>query len=283
MARTRLSQRQIYTRALFSVQQILLSRGFEIKKTDTVEKLLVTETNSEDDIWITLFKIYNNTKLRTELKNYLYKKIESHSDEIIKLLKHPKFKNEYNRFDKTFEWYAGELMINKFAAFSASFGVLVKDIMRNTTGTESGDFDSLVVLRDTNLAYFECKAGTFDKDLIMKCYERMLSLNCQFSILFCVEKINEEKLIWDTSTIKIPVVNCHQLNKIKIKGKQNLTIYDLHNCYFIDMSGNVENKLRTALRINAAKINQLHFGIGLDNETFNTLGYDIQTIDFQGY
>ena len=71
MARTRLSQRQINTKELFSVQRILLSRGFEIKSTDTVEKLLVTETNAEDDIWITLFKIYNNTKLRTELKNYL--------------------------------------------------------------------------------------------------------------------------------------------------------------------------------------------------------------------
>ncbi len=154
---------------------------------------MITKGNQYDEIWKTLYNIYKTTKLRIELKKYLYKNIVPESEEIIRIINHPKFVKEQKRFDKTFEWYAGELMINRFAAFSEAFGVKIKDIQRNSTGAESGDFNSLVVLRDTSLAYFECKAGTFDESSILRCYERMLSLNCEYSILFCVEKINEKK------------------------------------------------------------------------------------------
>lgn len=283
MSPTIIAPRQINTRELFSVPKILLSRGYEVTRTDQAEKLLITEENQYDEIWNTLFDIYDDTKLRTELKGWLYKKIESKSEDIIKLLNHPKYVNEYKRFDNTFEWFVGELMIRKFAAFSASFGVTVRDIKRNSTGTESGDFDSLVVLRDTNLAYFECKAGGFDNDSILKCYERMLSLNCQYSILFCVENINEEKLLWDTQKVQIPLVNQHSLNRIHIKGKEKDVIYDLNNCYIVDMTGDIENKIRTVLRINAAKINSTHHIMSPDNETFGMLGYEVATIDNKRY
>ncbi|MBK6573628.1 MAG: hypothetical protein IPG21_14355 [Saprospiraceae bacterium] len=49
------------------------------------------------------------------------------------------------------------------------------------------------------------------------------------------------------------------------------------------MSGDVETKLRTALRINAAKINQLHHGIGMDDQTYKELGYKRETLDDQIY
>lgn len=283
MPPTKLNLNQLNTRQLFAVKEILLSRGFEVVQEDNYEKLLIAEENMYDVIWLKLFNIFNDFKLRTELKNFLYKKIDVTSKEVKEVVNHSKFKREYQKFDNTFEWFAGELMINRFAAFSASFGIKVKDIMRNSTATEAGDYDALVVLRDTNLAYFECKAGSFDDASIMKCYERMLSLNCEYSILFCVENIDEAKIVWDTSKVKIPVVNGHSLNKINIKGRDQDAIYDLHNCYIIDMSGNIENKIRTALRINAAKINQLHYGIGLDDETYGQLGYNLKTLDTRRY
>lgn len=283
MSPTLLSPRQINTRELFSVEKILLSRGFEVTRTDTAEKLLLTEEDQYDEIWKTLYEIYSDTKLRTELKDFLYKKKSIQSEILNKLTNHPQFVNEYQRFDNTFEWFAGELMIQKFAAFSAAFGVTVKDVIRNSTGNEAGDYDTLVVLRDTKLAYFECKAGSYDNISISKCYERMLALNCEYSVLFCSEPINETKLIWDTSKVRIPVINGHDLCKINIKGNMQDIIYDLHNCYIIDITGNIENKLRTALRINSAKINQLHFGIGLGNETYGQLGYDMTSLDHQHY
>jgi hypothetical protein len=283
MPPTKISPIQINTRLLFSVREILLSRGFEVVSEDSVEKLLITEENIYDEIWDKLYNIYFNNKLRTELKKVLYQKAEAASTEIIELLEHAKFINKYSRFDNTFEWFAGELMIRKFSAFSASYGITVKDIIRNSTNTESGDFDSLVVLRNTNLAYFECKAGSFDKSSILKCYERMLSLNCEYSILFCVEKINDEKIIWNTKDVKIPVVNGHNLNKINIKGRSHDLIYDLNNCYILDMTGNIENKIRTVLRINSAKINSLYSSITPGNETLEMLGYKVETIDNQSY
>ncbi|MBK6821930.1 MAG: hypothetical protein IPG87_02675 [Saprospiraceae bacterium] len=73
------------------------------------------------------------------------------------------------------------------------------------------------------------------------------------------------------------------MDKINIYGKQKAYIYELHNCYIIDMSGDVETKLRTALRINAAKINQLHHGIGMDDQTYKELGYKRETLDVQIY
>lgn len=283
MPPTVLSPRQINTRELFSVRQILLSRGFEVTHTDSVEKLLLTEEDQYDEIWKILYSIYLDTKLRTELKEFLYRKKAIQSEQVGKLTTHPKFVNEYSRFDNTFEWFVGELMIEKFAALSAAFGVTIKNVIRNSTGTEAGDYDSLVVLGDTKLAYFECKAGSYDDSSIMKCYERMLALNCEFSVLFCSEPIDEKKLIWDSSKVRIPVINGHDLSKINVKGNLQDIIYDLHNCYIVDTTGNIENKLRTVLRINNAKINQLHYGIGLGNETYGQLGYDMTSIDHQHY
>jgi hypothetical protein len=265
-------------RELFSVKNILLSRGFEVVQEDGMDNLLIKEHGLYDEVWTLVYNIYYDTKERTELKQYLYKKIYPTSQNVLKLIEYPKFVNEYPRFDKTFEWFAGELMITKFAAFSASFGITVKDILRNSTSTPSGDYDALIVLRDTNLAYYECKAGSFDSDQILKCYERMLSLNCQYSILFCIEDIDQEKIIWDTKRVKIPVVNLHSLNKIHIKGRQQDIVYDLSNCYIIDMTGNIENKIRTVLRVNAAKINSQHNSVQPNNEILKMLGYEIDTI-----
>ncbi|MBK6822582.1 MAG: hypothetical protein IPG87_06170 [Saprospiraceae bacterium] len=140
------------------------------------------------------------------------------------LLNQPCIVKERSRFDNTFEWYAGELMIRKFAAFSASHGVTIKDLKRNSNEKESGDFDSLVVLRDTNLAYFECKAGSFDFNSIRRCYVRMQMLNCQYSILFCVDNIDEEKLKWEISKIKIAGLNFTGWTKSYIWKTESLHI-----------------------------------------------------------
>ena len=283
MPPTKLNPNQINTRQLFGVKQILLSRGFEVIQEDNYEKLLVSEENMYDEIWLKLFNVFNDFILRTELKRFLYEKTDVTSHEVKEIISHSKFVREYQRFDNTFEWFAGELMIKRFAAFSASFGIKIRDIMRNSTATEAGDYDALVVLRDTNLAYFECKAGSFDNTSIIKCYERMLSLNCEYSILFCAENIDEAKILWDTSRVKIPIVGGHSLTKINIKGRTQDVVYDFHNCYIIDMSGNIENKIRTALRVNAAKINQVHFFLGLDDKTYGQLGYDLKNLDSQTY
>ncbi|MEJ7677512.1 MAG: hypothetical protein WKG06_06495 [Segetibacter sp.] len=284
MPPTLLTEDSINTRDLFAVRKILLSRGFEVISENNYKKLLVAEENIYDEVWNDMFDIFNSKKLRVELKDFLYSKIkEAEAPEIKKIVGHSKFSKERERFDCTFEWFAGELMVKKFAAFSSSFGIEVRDIMRNSTATEAGDYDALVVLRDTNIAYFECKAGNFDAASIMKCYDRMLSLNCEYSIFICLGSIDEERLKWESRQVKVPIMNQHHLSKIHIKNKDQDIIYDLHNCYLMDMFGNIENKIRTILRINSAKINHLHYGIMPDNDTYSKLGYNIENVDTQRY
>lgn len=271
------------TKNIFSVKEILRSRGYEVISENNRSNLLLTETNEDAEIWTKLYQIFLQPKDRKELKNYLYEDIKVHSQNLQELVAHPKFVKGYMNFNNTFEWFVGELMIKCFSAFSCSFGVKVKNIIRNSTGTEAGDFDSLVVLRDLNLAYFECKAGTFDAASIMKSYERMQALNCKFSILFCVEPINEYKLICESKDIKIPTVNLHELNKVHIKGKDQEFIYELNNCFIIDMKGNIQGKISTALRINSAKINSLHCSMGPSNNDFESLGYIFNTLSETRY
>lgn len=275
--------KQINTKSLFSVDKILLSRGYKVTKENDTSKLLLTEANMSAEIWETVYNVFLDKKSRKELKFFLDKQEQPTLDEVIKLVNHDKFIRESQRFANTFEWFVGELMINNFAAFSFSFGVSIKHIQRNSTGNDAGDFDTLVVLRDTNIACFECKTGGFDGDAILKCYERMLALNCQYTILFCVKDINEKQLENDSKRIKIPIGLCHSLNKIAIKGNEEDSIYAINNCYILDMSGNIENKIRTVLRVNFAKINSLHNTTFPSDGIYNMMGYDFKEISMTSY
>ena len=184
MGRTQISPTQLNTRLLFSVKVILLARGFEVIEEGSFEKLLIVEENNEHEIYNTLFDVFNDQKLRKELKDFCYSQTkEVKQEKNQQLIAYPKFVKERLRFDNTLEWFAGELMVKKFSSFSSSHGIKIKDIIRNTTENDAGDYDALIVLRNTNLAYFECKSGSFDGHSIMQCYERMLSLNCEYSIL----------------------------------------------------------------------------------------------------
>jgi hypothetical protein len=268
---------------MFSVKNILLSRGFEIIEQCNINKLLIHEKNFKAEIWLLIYEIFLDGKFRTELKNHLYNKEKITSGKVKNLVNHPKFIPKYQNFNFTLEWFVGELMVNKFAAFSHSFGVSVKHIERNTKNTNSGDFDSLVVLRDTNLAYFETKAGAFDGEGINKCYERMLALNCNYSILFCINKIDDKKLVWESKRVVIPNIKLHKLNKISIKGLEDDLIYSIKNCYIMDVSGNIENKIRTAIRINNAKINHSINAFGMAPDAYKNLGYNCDELDRTSY
>ena len=128
-----------------------------------VGPLLIQNPNNEDVIWNKLFEVYYDEKTMTELKQFLYCNIKNvELGKVIEIVNAPFFTKERKRFDNTLEWFVAELMIRKFGAFASSFGVEVKNIIRNSTDTKAGDFDALVVLRNMNLAYFECKGGGYE-------------------------------------------------------------------------------------------------------------------------
>jgi len=170
-------------------------------------------------------------------------------------------------------------MVRRFSSFSSSFSVEVKDVYRNSiVSANSGDFDALVVSRDINLIYFECKTGKFNRDKIFKCVERALSLHCELSIMFIQEPINITSLKDCVRGLTHPLVISSSLQEISIKGNFASKVYEWNNCFFVSTSGNIEEQIRTIMRINAAKKADILYEIGLDDAAFDKMGYVQSTI-----
>jgi len=117
-----------------------------------------------------------------------------------------------------------------------------KKYHKGLTKTPSGNYDALGVLRNLRLAYFECKSGSFDETDVLKCYERMQSLNCDFSILIGQQSFEDDKLKWISQKLRLPLLHNHTMDRINIAGNITDLIYDFNNCYLIDMSGDLINK-----------------------------------------
>lgn len=273
---------QIYLRELVSVQDILKSRGFRIGKFGTNEDLLIPKfywPSIESDL---LFDCFDNAKNRKELLDLLNRQIDKPKNkQVEELQKISGFELDRKKYTTTFEWYIGELLVRKFSAFSYAYGIQVKRIKRNTTGTDSGDFDVLAVLRNTNLIYIECKSGkaqNLEKEHILKCTERGISLHCEMSIMVIDDVISEDHLKWALEGASHPLTNVNLLNKIQIKDNKESQVYDWMNCYFVSSKKNIEEQLRTVLRVSEAKKVADQYMTALDTETYSNFGYQIEEL-----
>ncbi|OJJ20132.1 hypothetical protein BKI52_16810 [marine bacterium AO1-C] len=265
---------------LFSVKDILSARGFAIKKEDKGNNLLIKQLdqakypNKED-----LFDIFNDFEARKELLQLIENNGDaSQNPTVNKLIQHPDFQRDRNKFSYTFEWYMGELVVRKFSAFAYSYGVEVQDIKRNETNTYAGDYDVLVVLRNLNLIYIECKTGKFNREGILKSVGRALALHCDFVIIMIDNPINEDQLRNKLKGASHPLLPIHHLNQIQTKGNKSSLIYDWMNCYLLTSSGDIEEQIKTVLRVNQAKKILPQYMFGYENHEFEQLGYVIKTI-----
>lgn len=265
---------------LFSVKNILSAQGFEVKKEDKGNNLLIKTLdkkgypNKED-----LFAIFNDFNLRKELLNVIERNGDSSQlAQVNRLVQHADFQCDRNKFSYTFEWYMGELVVRKFNAFAYSYGVEVQDIKRNETNTYAGDYDVLVVLRNLNLIYIECKTGKFNREGILKSVGRALSLHCDFVIIMIDNPINEDQLRNKLKGASHPLLPIHHLNQIQTKGNKASLIYDWMNCYLLTSSGDIEEQIKTVLRVNQAKKILPQYMFGYENHEFEQLGYVIKTI-----
>lgn len=265
---------------LFSVKNILSAHGFDVKREDQGNNLLIKNLhqqaypNQEH-----LFTIFNDLVKRKELLGII-KNPDAHSQnsEVRRLVTHPDFQNDRNKFSYTFEWYIGELMIRKFRAFSYSYGVEVQDIQRNETNTYAGDYDVLAVLRNLHLIYVECKTGKFNQESILKCVGRALALHCDFVIVMIDNPIYEDQLRNKFKGVSHPLLPIHHLNQIQIKNNQGSLIYDWMNCYLLTSLGDIEEQIKTVLRVNQAKKILPQYMFGYERHEFEQLGYEIKTI-----
>lgn len=261
-------------RDLFSVKEVLNSKGFEvISEGDGTDLLIPIKylPRSDQDI---LFEAFNDKTSRSQL----LKKIEdstftaSHSSSIA-LINHSKFISDRNKYSTTFEWYVGELMERKFSSFSASYSVKIKDVFRNSVTETTGDYDTIVVLRNINIIYFECKTGNFNRDKILKCFDRANALHCEFSIMLIQGAINLTSLKACVKGIVHQFIFEVDLFKIGIKGNPASDVIGWNTCFFVSAEGNIEEQIRTIMRINAAKKISHAYSWGMSEEEYEKFGY----------
>ncbi|MEI6088899.1 MAG: hypothetical protein WCR42_00450 [bacterium] len=264
---TKINANQIKLYQLFSVKDILLSHGFELEKEcnlgDTIFGLIDhPEYRDNEDI---LFDAFESTEKREALLNTI--KNNAFDDKQM-------VEDKRRLYSNTFEWYVGELMVRKFSAFSHSFGAKVKNIIRNSDDEYSGDFDALVVQRNLNLVYFECKTGGYNSKDIRNALERGVSLHTEFVVFIIDNRIKENKLISCLKNIQYSLyIGNPQLGKVRIK-EGNAYIYKWHNLYFITALEDLEIQIQTILRINDANKMALNGYMDMSNERMERLGYE---------
>jgi len=276
---TQISANQIRLRELFSVERVLGSRGFVVSAEGSARETLL-----EKDYWLysdlnLMFDIFNDQARRADLlsavEDAAYK---PGTPEVDKLVAQTEFRRDRQRYSTSFEWFVGELLVRRFMAYSSSFGVTVRDVIRNSDGGTSGDYDVLSVLGDLNLLYLECKTGKCHRSSILNSIERSIALHSAACIMFLGAGLSVAQLKQQLSGVKHPrFKHPGVLARIAIKSVPNSEVFQWFDCYFVaagEKDGEVENRVRTVMRILAAYRSSLIEAIKPNIDEYPVMGYD---------
>ena len=275
---TRIHPLQINLRAFFSVELILKSRGYEIRKQGSLTELLIPTMKFGDRNYNLLLQCFDDKNSRKEIFDYIKSGKRPSDNDVIEVISNNDFIISEQVFTKTFEWYIGEAMVGFFQGFSFAFGVDVMNVLQNQSGRTAGDYDTLVVNRNLGLLYFECKTGSFDHKHIQKAVDRAISLNCE-SVVIVTFTINEKYLIDAVSRAKHPLLNTFlPLSKIEVKSNSESMVYEWHNCYFINFSRDFIEQMKTVLRVSEAKRVFVRQSIEPDKYELARMGYEVQIL-----
>src|ERR1035441_572168 len=182
---TQISPGQIRLRQLFSVDRVLGARGFVVQKEASAkETLLGKDFWSHGDLNL-MFDIFSDQGRSKDLLQSIEQDgYKPQTSEVAELVSRAEFIRDRQRYSSTFEWFVGELLVRRFMAFSSSFGVTVQNVIRNSDGGTSGDYDVLSVSGDLNLLYLECKTGKCHRQSILNSVERSIALHSVACIMF---------------------------------------------------------------------------------------------------
>lgn len=275
---------------IFSVKSILASRGFSVSKCDSYDDTLLS--GNDHSIFKHMYEIFNDTQKRQELQKYL----ETPSDEINTcgnaykkfVDKSESYQILRNKFSTTFEWFVGQLLVHKFEAFSASFGVVIDNVQQLSSTRDIGDYDVLAVMRNLELMYLECKMGSQSSNglqtkHIRKAMKRGLALHTLATVLFLEKGVVGSDIARLVKGERHPVTKLEDsVKEIQLPRDNSSGVYKWFDCYFINSSpfyGNVLPKIRTVLRSIAATSalgrigSSLHASSPPSNEDYQCLGY----------
>ncbi len=274
-----LNPNQLRLRQLFSVERVLSARGFQIQVEGSAKQTIL-----EKDFWTQqdldlIFQIFENSNMRSDLlhtvldQNYI-----ATNGPVRELLSAPEFRRDRQRYSTTFEWFVGELLIRKFMAFSSSFGISVSSVFRNSDGGTSGDYDVLSVLGDMNLLYVECKTGKCHLSSILNTIQRSIALHTVASVILLDAGISKAGLLQQLRGQSHPRFGKGtRLVTIATRGLPESEIFEWGDCFFIsasDAGGDVENRLRTVMRILAAYRSSILQELRPHPHEYSAMGYD---------
>jgi hypothetical protein len=226
-----------------------------------------------------MFSIFENSESRADLLMTVSDTAHIPTSIAVRdLAARDEFVRDRQRYSSTFEWFVGELLIRKFQAFSSSFGVTVSNVLRNSDGGVSGDFDVLSVLGDMSLLYLECKTGKCHLSSIRRTIERGIALHSVASVILLDAGLSKATLLQQLRGQSHPRFgNLATLATIMTRGLEDSTIYEWGDCFFvspISASGDVENQLRTVMRILAAHRSSILGEMRPLPREYNVMGYD---------
>ena len=218
--------KQIRLTELFTVERVLASRGFRVVSEGAGLDTVLPRNDWPIGEANLVFEVFDNRSKRAELLAFVNDQSVLVADnDVKKLINISGFNTTREAFSHTFEWYAGELLIRRFGAFSSSYSVNVADVMRNSDGETSGDYDVLSVLGTMDVLYLECKSGKFKGKKILNMVERARSLHVSASVMF-VESLSETSLKDQIGSIHYPGLPASPaLCKAQIKGIPESEIY----------------------------------------------------------
>jgi hypothetical protein len=275
---TQISPEQMRLRALFSVERILSARGFRVETEGSARQTVLEKEHwSWQDLELS-FRVFEDLQARADLLRAILDPSYNPGIELVRTLTdRPEFRRDRQRFSTTFEWFVGELLIRKFGAFSSSFGVTVADVIRGSDGGTSGDYDVLSVLGDMNLLYLECKTGKCHISSILNSIQRSIALHTIACIVLLESGVTKAMLLQQLRG------QCHprfgtvpRLRTIATRGTPESEVFEWSGCFFISSgtSGNIENRLRTAMRILAAYRSSVFEEIRPDPQDYRLMGYE---------
>ena len=271
---TQINPNQLRLRQLFSVERILSARGLQVQTEGTA-----TQTILEKDFWTQqdldqMFQIFESTQMRSDLFRAISESTYIPSYSIVSdLVCKAEFRRDRQRYSTTFEWFVGELLIRKFMAFSSSFGVSVAGIFRNSDGGTSGDYDVLSVLGDMSLLYVECKTGKCHLSSILNTIERSIALHSVACIILLRDGVSKGMLLQQLRGQSHPRFGgISSFATIATRGLPESEIYEWGDCFFL--SSNIENRLRTVMRILAAYRSSIFGEIRPHPREYQVMGYD---------
>ena len=172
------------------------------------------------------------------------------------------------------------MLVRKFRAFSASFGVNIKNIVRNADDETAGDYDALSILGDMNLLYIGCKTGKCTQKSIRNTIERSMALHSLAAVILMGAGINLDSLKQQLRGLEHPLYRGLPLRKFTIKGNADSEIYNWFDCFFVpadETVGALEDKLRVVLRLLAADRTVIGC-MSHDTDQYPKIGYQCEEI-----